>query len=200
MGFLCDVMAKIANHRADLDAHTYNLLSEIRTGEYFSGGCGAPRSWTYGINADYLYATPFCAARAMSIDRLAVYISTARDGKVARLGVYRNGSNSAPGELVVDGGEVSVGTTGLKAAAVSEALAPGLYWLAILSDGDPTVKAFSQNQCTISAITTMSDGYNYETCWKRSYGFAALPDPFGTPVKAAYITIPGLMVRLASLD
>lgn len=200
MGFINDIMAKIGAHSAELDAHTYNLLSMVRTGEYFSGGCGAPRSWTYGIDAGYLYATPFCAARAMSIDRLAVYVSTARAGKVARLGMYRNGSNNAPGELVVDGGEVSVGATGLKAVVVSEALGPGLYWLAILSDGDPTLKAFSQNQCTISAITTMSDGYNYETCWKRSHGYAALPDPFGTPVKAAYITIPGLMVRLASLD
>ena len=200
MGFIYDVMTRIGAHSADLDAHTYNLLSEIRTGEYFSGGCGAPRSWTYGIYDDYLYATPFCAARAMSIDRLAVYVSTARAGKVARLGMYRNGSNNAPGDLVVDGGEISVGTTGLKTVTVSEALTPGLYWLAIVSDGDPTLKAFSQNQCTISAITTMSDGYDYETCWKRSYSFAPLPDPFGAPVKAAYITIPGLMVRLASLD
>ena len=136
----------------------------------------------------------------MSVDRIAVYINVLAAGKSARLGLYRNGTNNNPGALVVDGGEVSVDTTGLKTVVIDEALTKGLYWMAIVSDGVPTPYGYAQYGSTIPSISTMSNGRDYEIGWYVAHTYGALPDPFGTAIKHAYITIPGVSLRVASMD
>jgi len=200
MGFLSNVIARLAEHTADLDAHTYNQQQLIRTGEYYGGGCGCVQSWTCQLAANRLYGIPFIAARAMSVDRIAVYINVLAAGKSARLGLYRNGTNNNPGALVVDGGEVSVDATGLKTVVIDEALTKGLYWMAIVSDGTPTPHGYAQYGSTIPSISTMSDGRGYEIGWYVAHTYGALPDPFGAATKHAYITIPGVSLRVASMD
>lgn len=113
MGFISDAARKIAMHAESADAHTYNPLSSVRTGEYYGGGCGSPRSWTVPLVSGRLYAVPFAAARAVSVDRIAVYVSAPQADKSLRLGIYGNGANVCPGTLLIDGGEVSAATEGL---------------------------------------------------------------------------------------
>jgi len=199
MGFLSNVIARLAEHTADLDAHTYNPLEQIRTGEYWTGGNGFTQSWTLPPTANRLYAIPFVVARAMSVDRISCFVSGAAVGKVARCGIYANGTNNVPGALVVDGGEVSVATTGLKTAVISEALTKGLYWVAVVSDGSPTLRGHSQNG-VIMLVGTMSDGTSYQMGWYAAHTYGALPDPFGTPTKHTLTTIPGVSLRVASMD
>jgi len=184
----------------DLDAHTYNAMQVIRTGEYWGGGLGFPRSWSLVLTANRLYAAPFVVARDMTFDRISVYVSTQAAGKVARCGLYENGTNNAPGALVVDGGEISVATTGQKTATISESVTKGLYWIGIVSDGTPTVRASSQSSAAVTAVLTSSDGYDFEIGWYVAHTYGALPDPFGTPTKYAAVGIPGVSLRVASLD
>lgn len=193
-------IASLSAHKADLDAHTYNPLEQIRTGEYWSGGCGCCQSWTCQLTANRLYGIPFCVSRAMSFDRIAVYINVLAAGSSARLGLYANGTNNNPGVLVVDGGEVSVATTGLKTATIDVALTKGLYWMAIVSDSNPTPHGYAQYGLTLPGVATMSNGRNYEIGWYVAHTYGALPDPFGAATKHSYITIPGVSLRVASLD
>lgn len=83
-----------------------------------------------------LYATPFPLPRAMTIDRIGLYISTQGGaGEVIRLGIYED-SAGLPGTLVLDAGTVSATTTGLKEVTVSQSLLISKrYWLAYATQG-----------------------------------------------------------------
>jgi len=79
--------------------------------------------WSGGQNeaamvADRLYLSPLFVARAITIDRLAIDVTTGDAGKIARLGIYANGTNCYPGVLVVDAGTVSVADVTVVAAIV----------------------------------------------------------------------------------
>ena len=109
---------QLADHAADLDAHTKNVLEIVRTGEYYlspSHGYG-----TLTMVANRLYARPLVVVRDITIDRLAIEVTSAgAAGTKARLGIYNVGTNLYPGTLILDAGEVAVDATGIKAATIS---------------------------------------------------------------------------------
>lgn len=96
--------------------------------------------------ANTLYAVPFVApARGATLDRLAFSVTGALAGN-ARVGIYDTTSdtNLYPNNLIVDGGGISTGTTGAKAATISQALTGGkLYWAVYLGDAAPTIRLYA---------------------------------------------------------
>ncbi len=188
-----------ANHSgSDLEAHTKNLFEILRIGDNYifptEGG-----ATTQIVNANQMLAFPFLVARDITVDRIAVHVSTADAGKNARLGIYNNGTNLYPGTLVLDAGVVSVNATGVQAITIDQALTKGLYWLVLVSDGTPTFRARS-------SLTTIlgGDATNFATIvlgWKVTFTYAALPNPF-TAGGALASNFFGLMIGLrpSSLD
>lgn len=95
------------------------------------------------VTASRLYLTPFYAPRVRNIDRISINVTTAGTaGQVARVGIYNaDPTTGMPAAVLIDGGTLSVATTGAKEATVTQAI-HGLVWLAVTAQGG-TLTAFN---------------------------------------------------------
>jgi hypothetical protein len=184
-------------HIADLDAHVKDANEVLRTGRYHFG-YPAQGSGTVTISANTLYCLAFLASRAITVDRIAVYVQTAGvAGTAARLGIYENGDNCYPGDLLVDAGTVAVDSTGNKTITISQSLTKGIYWLSLVSDGAPT---FYREMLVISPLgVTSADQVTIFGGWSVSQTYGSLPDPFTTGGTVLQLP-PAIRLRLKSLD
>ena len=187
-------------HAADLSAHMADSFQLLRTGNYFLPWPVNTQSGV-ALVANRLWAMPLLVARALTIDRLAIHVSTAGAAStVARLGIYNNGTNNYPGTLLLDGGTVAVDSTGVKelSLASSQALTKGLYWLALVLDGAPTLRLVYISMSPIGQISTDFSETPYGA-WMVTQTYGALPDPF-TAGGAAQLYALCLYPRLLTLD
>lgn len=186
------------DHAVDLDIHTLNPLDTLKTGEYYSsinsGGAN------FALAADRLFGMLLVVARDITVDRIAIEVTVADAGKVARLGIYNDGSNLYPGTLVVDGGEISVAANGIITATISEALTKGYYWVAIVSDGTPTIRGYGTGEGVIPQLGPTSTNFSETVRAARAVrAYGALPDPFtGGALSPGWL--PKILLRIASLD
>lgn len=80
---------------------------------------------------DQLQFVRFTVVQTVTIKGIECVCNTAGGGSaVVRMGLYSSLDNGAPGALIVDGGTVSVTTTGTKAVVINERLLPGAYYVA----------------------------------------------------------------------
>lgn len=166
----------LAKHISQPDAHMADIFQLMRTGGYF----GIPYS-SYdseaAIMADTLYAIPFLIVRPSSWDRIAIDVTTAAAGKSARLGIYRSGDNLYPDSPLSDSeGEVSMATTGLKAVTIDIKLTKGLYWLAVVSDGAPSLRRYGRGWTPLG-VDSSSTRYSFAG-WSVAHTYGSLPNPF----------------------
>ena len=193
------IEGQLAEHVADLAAHTRNPFEEIITGQYSNVLVNLDTS-VKTLVTDYLYATPYLAARLLTVDRIAVEIKTAAVDKSARLGIYRNGTNMYPGALVLDCGTINCGTTGVKEIVIDQQLSKGPYWLAIVSDGTPQIE---QALVVSKFLGVIGSNYSsYYVGWEVSQAYGALPDPFttGGSLVQNVNRVPYMALRPSSLD
>jgi len=166
----------LTTHTAVIDAHHAFPFQHMRTGVYYmpwwTDGGG-----TVGLPANWLHGFPMLVTRAITIDRLAIEVTIAgAGGTKARLGIYNNGANLYPGTLVIDGGEVAVDGIAVVAATIAQSLNPGIYCLAIVTDGTPTVRFHGLSMSPIGANpATLTTIYGR---WRVAQAYGALPDPF----------------------
>jgi hypothetical protein len=160
---------------------------------YYYAGFGAGTALTTGApSANILRAIPFIApGRNSVISRLAFNVTTNVAATNARIGLYSSKSetNIYPGALLADSGNISTASNGVKTYDVKVALEPlGIYWLAIVGSGAPTLRCGAVAGSTVPKI--LPDAETMPTT--RSLGlsvahvFGALPNPF--TAGAAYIT------------
>jgi len=193
------IEGQLAEHVAALDAHTRNPFEEIITGQYSNVLVNLDTS-VKTLVVDHLYATPYMAARLLTVDRIAVEIKTAAVDKSARLGIYRNGTNMYPGALVLDCGTINCGTTGVKEIVIDQKLSKGLYWLAIVSDGASQIE---QALVVSKFLGVIGSNYSsYYVGWDVSQAYGALPDPFttGGSLVQNVTRVPYIVLRPGSLD
>lgn len=196
-----DIDAFIAAHAADLDAHMEDWGRIQRTGEYLIPIHSWQSQATAPLILDSIYALPFFVARAITIDRLAIEITTADAGKIARLGIYNNGTNLYPGTLILDAGTVSVGANAVVAATINQALTKGLYWLVVVSDGNPSGRYQYPAWTPMGINPTNFILSRFNAGWiNAAIGAGALANPFagGGTIKAQ--RVPYVGPRLLSLD
>lgn len=165
---------------------------------YAAGHIGGVLSNT-AFSTGVLHALPFLSGRGGTLDRLAFFVSTGGGGgSVARAGIYNNTSdtNLYPSSLVVDGGEFVTTTTGLKAATISQALAPNsLYWFVyICGTAAPTIASLpTAAQIPILGLPASSFAIDSGE-WTVSQTYGALPGTFpggATSATGAAPTISG---------
>ena len=130
--------------------------------------------------ANRLYATFFPVAHKQTWDRIGLDVQTAGGGgELARLGLYSLGTDGLPGALMLDAGTVAVDGTGDKEIVISHTLAPGWYFVALLSDSS-TAKVETMNLNVSNRMFGGSTPAGQRLAYvQRSQTFGALPDPFG---------------------
>lgn len=189
---------QFADHVADIDAHMVDIFQTPRTGAYLYGYPVNAHN-TAALTVDQLLAGVHFVARSLTIDRIAVNVSTAgAAGKKARLGIYANGENNYPGALVLDAGTVDVDSTGIKSIIVDQVLSKGIYWFVVLSDDTPNVRKGGYAVSPIGIYEGDFSNYWY-SAWYKSQAYGALPDPFpsgGARTRYCAWVLP----RIASLD
>lgn len=187
-------------HAAELDAHIRSFMQELRTGYYFNPWPIRSRT-TQALVADQLYLMPFIVPRDLTIDRLGMRVSAGDAGKIARLGIYKNGVNLYPGDLVIDAGTVDVSAAAGVAATIDQALTKGLYWIALVSDGTPTiyaaVYAYQILGQSIGNLDPDASGLGYH---KAAVGSGALADPCVDSMSSGTYGQLYVLPRLKSLD
>ena len=191
---------QLADHVADLDAHTRNVWETVRVGEYYlnptAGGTNYPAV------ADDLYARQLIVVRDMTVDRIAIHVHTAgAAGKKARLGIYNNGTNLYPGTLLLDAGTVDVDSIGVKAITINQSLPKGIYWAALITDGTP--KIYSDYFLYESILPLGQNPTNFgqqQVTWTIASAYGALPGPFPGGASLTYSSPWKIPVRVASLD
>lgn len=155
---------------------------------------------TASLTADRLYGQYFPLPRGATFDRIGIDVHTGAADKHVRLGIYKDDDlDGYPESLVLDAGVVDVATSGEKTVIINQHLEAGLYFLAFISDGAPTLW-LTQTPAHPSPLglgdTIALPVFAY---YKSAVGYGALPDPFtsgGTPANDAW----SIAMRLQSLD
>jgi len=189
----------LAAHEADLDAHTKNPLEVVTIGEYFSGGCQVSSTARDAL-ANYMYAMPFIVPRNITIDRIAIQVTTAAAAKSARLGIYNDGTNLYPGTLKDDIGLVSVNATGVIAASKDVVLTKGFYWTVALFEANTSIRGSASILTQLGWVAT--DFLYYNRGWVVAQTYGALPDPFtaGGVISSGASGVGFILCRVKSLD
>ena len=164
---------------------------------YAAGMVNATVLTTGAPTANFLRALPLITGRA-TLDRIAINVTTGTAGLI-RLGIYNDDGNLYPSSLVLDAGEVSTGTAGVKTLTINQTLAPGLYWLALVNNAASTIRALALGGCMailgLDATLSTAPGVG----WSAAFTYAALPASF--PAGASVLTatpVPAVFVRIAS--
>lgn len=168
---------------------------------YALGASTTTSSATAALVANLLYAVPFVApARGATIDRIAFNVTTLLAGN-GRAGIYDATSNTNiyPNNLILDGGGISTGTTGVKSATVSQALTPGkLYWAAYVGDAAATLRTYVANQCPdfLGLDSTLGASPNRGLTVTQTYG--ALPSTFPAGASTSIGSLPVVYARYSA--
>lgn len=172
-----------------------------KVGQYVTTGIAATAKTTLALTANRLYAIPFFVPKTITLDRIAIHVSTAGTGN-ARLGIYRDDGTADPSTatLILDAGEVSIAATGKQELTINQTLTGGyLYYLAIVTNGTPTIGAVA-----LASMMTSFFGLTdiTTTAWLtfayRSFTYAALPNPFNGTITLASGACPAVFVRLSA--
>lgn len=141
------------------------------------------------------YFVPLAIERAISIDRIGTYISGGGGvGTVIRFMVYAD-SNGVPDALLVDGGTVNANSTGPAEVTVNTALSVGKVWIAMVSDGTPSVSAF-QFGGAVGADDLTEVTNTGKSCYQATLASTAAPSP-APAVSHGTLTPPLPAVRVA---
>lgn len=138
-----------------------------------------PSGSTIAISANTIYYLPIFVETTTTIDQLAAEITTAAAaGKLLRLGLYRADTDWNVSTLVVDGGTVAAdGSTGVRTFSVSAVLAPGRYFIAVTSDGGPTLRLLGRGFPGMIGIQAAMGTTPFISLMLVSKTFAAFSDP-----------------------
>ena len=183
-----------------LRLNQYDALFNVRTGDGYFFGAGVVIGTTPALGADTLYGIPIYVPRTMTFDRIAIHVTTGAVSSNIRLGIHKLGTNLYPGVLVLDAGEVDSATTGVKTITISQQLAKGLYFVALVSNGTPSVAGASPTSFGAVFGLIATDFANYNNRWAVAFTYAALPDPFTAGGTLQNANVPIIGLRPLSMD
>lgn len=120
-----------------LSATSDQVATSYRSGAWYSSPCGGQGQTSWASQRGTLTASPLDVGKAVTVTALAVNASVAGTaGSLARLGIFQDaGDKAGPGALLVDAGTVTADVTGHREVTLSQKLAPGRYWLAVIFEG-----------------------------------------------------------------
>jgi len=180
------------------DARYYRKVGTSTYEAWYTAANTGTALTTGAVTLGRLYAIPFLCPKAITLDRIAFNVTTLLAG-YARAGIYSDTGSLYPGARLLDGGEISTGTTGVKSATINQALAAGIYWLAFLASVAVTVRCFAVASLIpiLGISNALGTAPNLGIYAAQAYG--ALPASFpGTPTMITATPIPAVFVRLSA--
>ena len=209
--WLADEFRRISDGAIELfSVADYTAIGHVNSNgslpdSYYIAGFNNGTALTVGVpSANVLRAIPFIApGRGSKLSQLAFNVTVLGVGS-ARIGIYNSKSkyDIYPDKLLDQSADISITSIGVKTYASTVQLQPGaLYWLAMVSDGTPTLRCGDLSGSEVPKIiphaaalgTTPSLGLSV------AYPYAALPTTF--PASAAFITalpVPALAYRFGA--
>jgi hypothetical protein len=155
---------------------------------YLMAGSSSPMT----LNTNDIYYVPFFVRKKTTFTRIGTQVTTL-GGTIARFGIY-NAANGVPTSLLLDCGTVSTASIGEKEATISQSLNVGFYFLAIVSDGIPSIYSTSNTGSSsgyaIGQSTRSGSSYGY----LNSNGSTTLPNPATT--SSLIFVIPAISLRV----
>lgn len=137
---------------------------------------------TGAMTANRLYAVPVLVKERRYLNNVSVWVQGGSAGNV-RVGVYAATADYLPGSLLVDIGTADTGTGFILREVADTAyteLLPGIYFLAAVFSGTPTVTTITAVSSELGIASGSPLSYYYVA---HTYG--ALPASFGTPTSAS---------------
>jgi hypothetical protein len=117
----------------------------MRSGNYY--GMPASAATTSSVTLDRVNYYAVIVPNAVTVDRIGAEVTTAGGaGSVVRLGMYAHDySTDLPGTLVIDAGTIDGTSTGFQEVTISQALDPGIYWVASVAQvgSAPIMRGFA---------------------------------------------------------
>lgn len=128
----------IAVERDKAIANAVSQIWGMKSGYYYTAPVsGAPTAMTRTGNTMYLL--PLFISRALVLDRIGLEVTVGgSEGSVVRLGIYGSDGQGGFGPLILDAGTIDSTQVGFHEITIVQPLMPGVYWLAAVSQGDPT--------------------------------------------------------------
>jgi len=180
-------------------------IRKIGTTQYeswYTPICSTTALTTGALTANRFYAFPFIVPKTMTLDRIAINVTTAGTGN-ARLGIYTSSVSLGlfPDQKILDAGEISIASTGIKSITISQQLTAGMYFLVIVSNGTPTIRCHALIGIMPLLGYTSSLGAEVAAVGLYvSFTYAALPTTFPTTTttKITAVPIPAIFVRVSA--
>lgn len=92
------------------------------------------------LSNNRVYLVPFLATAETTYTRIGVDVTSLVASSTVRLGIYSSVNGKAD-TLLIDAGTVNGDTAGVKEISISHTLPAGVYWLALVSNLGPTLRA-----------------------------------------------------------
>lgn len=148
--FLFDIFGDVEANFVDLYLMTRRFPG-YRSGAYYAPPAQTTSTVTLTANRTYLH--PILIQQAVTLANLCVRVMVGAASSNCKLGLYaHNYSTALPGSLLATtaGGSSAGNTSDIDVAIVETAdassnivLQPGIYWMALISDGIPGIHGFS---------------------------------------------------------
>jgi len=148
------------------------------TGRYYVPYGFHITSTTMTLTANTIYYAIFYCTRKTTFTRIGSLITTAAAEKSLYLGVY-NWGLAKPTAKLVDSGALSAATTGNIEAVINLTLEPGVYGLALLSDGTPALRRMEQTTAMLNQNHGL-DSTTMPSVYMPAEGGTTLPATSGT--------------------
>jgi hypothetical protein len=172
----------------------------IRVGAYISTSMNATNLTALGSAANRIDFMPFIPARRVTINEMAIEVTTLIAGSLALLGIYDSNVNGLPNNrLVGSGAALDCGSLGVKSSLIADTTmnAGQLYWLAILTSSTQSVRAIGGAAC--HPVEMPASGASISTLKRGTAVFAnglpaVAPGTVNTSIGAPWIrlTVSGL--------
>ncbi|MBT9164029.1 MAG: hypothetical protein DDT23_00018 [candidate division WS2 bacterium] len=180
------------------DLSAYKRVGVTANRYYIAGHLGGGVATTLTVSANTIYAMPLILPQGVNIDRLLSEITVLSAGN-ARFGIYSD-ENIHPRDLILNAGEVSTGSTGVRERSLNQNLTGNrLYWFVIHFSATPTVRAIAREYVlpVIGAPVTLGADIT-PSCWILSRAYADGLPAIMPAMTTANINIPAIAVRIAS--
>lgn len=145
-----------------------------------------------GMVGNTLMAYPVYIPNACTVNTLRSQVNGAGVGTLMEYGIYTN-NNGLPDQKVLDAGSINISPTGVRTiSGLTQALAPGWYWITWAANGTVTMSVMSATTSSpavaqgVQALAPAQGPYAFVTgAWTFSAGALPTTFPSPTPTTAA---------------
>lgn len=183
VGRLSAAFAAFAGDVKVLRRHSSANVGGVLSGVYYDNSCFGAASATLAASAGLMAAVPYTSPVDMTIDRLAIVVTTLAAAGTADMHIYETLDNGWPGNKLYSSASVLTTSTGKKEVTLSFTFEAGkTYWLAVRASVAVSLRGVALAGCkSFGMITADGSGSSYATALVQTsvMGSGAAPSPWG---------------------